>query len=181
MADRSGDLGTRGVPYKRFFGVVNRIVVDVFEEIKGITGRLLLGKDLKAQHDLDMNNYDIQNVTVLYGNEDNLLRVFAEEIDFGVDDGLGVDLALVQSVSPAAGDPDFELGNNVTPTKVYSSSPLNLYTGGIPIVLYAGSGSPEGVVTADPGSLYVNVDGGGGYTALYKKDTGSGNTGWTAV
>lgn len=37
----------------------------------------------------------------------------------------------------------------------------------------AGSGSPEGVVTAEPGSLYLDTTGG-----LYVKASGSGNTGW---
>jgi hypothetical protein len=41
----------------------------------------------------------------------------------------------------------------------------------------AGSGTPEGVVTAHPGSLFLRVDGGAG-TCLYVKQSGSGNTGW---
>lgn len=44
---------------------------------------------------------------------------------------------------------------------------------------YAGTGSPEGVVTATVGSLYSRTDGGAG-TSLYVKETGSGNTGWAA-
>lgn len=43
--------------------------------------------------------------------------------------------------------------------------------------LFVGSGSPEGVVTADTGSLYCNTAGGAG-TTLYVKQSGSGNTGW---
>lgn len=44
-----------------------------------------------------------------------------------------------------------------------------------------GSGSPEGVVTANIGCQYVNTDGGAG-TTLYLKESGTGtNTGWTAV
>jgi len=43
--------------------------------------------------------------------------------------------------------------------------------------IYVGSGSPEGVVTADPGSLYLNKSGGAG-TSLYVKQSGGGNTGW---
>jgi hypothetical protein len=45
--------------------------------------------------------------------------------------------------------------------------------------LYAGTGSPEGAVTAAVGSLYLRTDGGTG-TTLYVKETGSGNTGWAA-
>lgn len=40
-----------------------------------------------------------------------------------------------------------------------------------------GSGSPEGVITADPGTLYRNTDG-GALTSLYVKESGTGNTGW---
>jgi len=39
----------------------------------------------------------------------------------------------------------------------------------------SGSGSPEGVVTAGPGSLYTDSTAG----ALYLKTSGTGNTGWT--
>lgn len=43
--------------------------------------------------------------------------------------------------------------------------------------LRSGAGSPEGVVTADPGSLYMNSSGG----APYYKNTGTGNTGWVLL
>lgn len=41
----------------------------------------------------------------------------------------------------------------------------------------AGSGSPEGAVTASVGSTYRRSDGGAG-TSFYVKESGSGNTGW---
>jgi len=43
-----------------------------------------------------------------------------------------------------------------------------------------GTGSPEGVVVATPGSLYTRSDGSANNT-LYVKDTGTGNTGWSAM
>lgn len=43
--------------------------------------------------------------------------------------------------------------------------------------LQIGSGSPEGVVTAQVGSLYLRTNGGAG-TTLYVKESGTGNTGW---
>lgn len=43
----------------------------------------------------------------------------------------------------------------------------------------AGSGSPEGVVTAPIGSLFSRTDGGAA-TSLYVKESGAGNTGWIA-
>jgi hypothetical protein len=45
--------------------------------------------------------------------------------------------------------------------------------------VFSGSGSPEAVVTAPIGSLYVDTTGGAG-TTLYIKESGSGNTGWVA-
>lgn len=45
--------------------------------------------------------------------------------------------------------------------------------------LYAGAGTPEGAVTASPGSVYLNTSGGAG-VSLYIKESGSGNTGWVA-
>ncbi len=44
-------------------------------------------------------------------------------------------------------------------------------TGGAGIV---GTGSPEGAVTASPGTTYLNNSDGG----LWMKRTGTGNTGW---
>lgn len=43
----------------------------------------------------------------------------------------------------------------------------------------AGTGSPEGVVTAPIGSTYSRTDGGTN-TATYRKESGAGNTGWVA-
>ena len=40
-----------------------------------------------------------------------------------------------------------------------------------------GTGSPENVVTAGPGSIYLRNNGGSG-TSLYVKESGTGNTGW---
>jgi len=45
--------------------------------------------------------------------------------------------------------------------------------------IFVGSGSPESVVTANPGSLYLNTAGGAS-TTLYVKESGGGNTGWIA-
>ncbi|TMV48301.1 hypothetical protein FE783_17410 [Paenibacillus mesophilus] len=45
--------------------------------------------------------------------------------------------------------------------------------------IFHGSGSPEGVVTAPVGSLFLRADGSPGST-LYVKESGVGNTGWAA-
>lgn len=46
--------------------------------------------------------------------------------------------------------------------------------------LYYGTGSPQGNLTASPGSIYQNLSGGTG-TTLYYKASGTGNTGWVAI
>ena len=45
--------------------------------------------------------------------------------------------------------------------------------------VYAGTGTPLGVVAASPGSLYLRADGGAGAT-LYVKETATDTTGWVA-
>lgn len=50
---------------------------------------------------------------------------------------------------------------------------------GMSVMDLAGSGSPEGVITANVGSTYRRTDGGAG-TSFYVKESGAGNTGWVA-
>jgi hypothetical protein len=45
------------------------------------------------------------------------------------------------------------------------------------IEIQEGTGSPEGVITASPGTLYRRTDAG----ELYIKKTGTDNTGWGKV
>ena len=42
-----------------------------------------------------------------------------------------------------------------------------------------GTGTPQGVVTAGIGCVFIRTDGGAG-TTLYVKESGTGNTGWVA-
>jgi hypothetical protein len=64
----------------------------------------------------------------------------------------------------------------------------NLYTANLTVTnaatigaaqILSGTGSPQSVVTAPPGSIFLRTDGGSG-TTLYVKESGSGNTGWVA-
>ena len=48
-----------------------------------------------------------------------------------------------------------------------------------PVSLSYGYGSPEGIISANAGSLYTNLDGGASLT-LYVKESGSSDTGWIA-
>jgi hypothetical protein len=45
--------------------------------------------------------------------------------------------------------------------------------------IFTGAGTPESVVAAPVGSLYLRTDGSTS-TTLYVKTSGTGNTGWTA-
>tara|TARA_R110002126_G_scaffold1107_3_gene6685 strand:- start:313 stop:1950 length:1638 start_codon:yes stop_codon:yes gene_type:complete len=45
------------------------------------------------------------------------------------------------------------------------------------VSITTGTGTPEAVVTASPGALYLNLSGGAG-TTLYVKQSGTSNTGW---
>jgi hypothetical protein len=64
---------------------------------------------------------------------------------------------------------------NVSATENGPGGVIDLSGSGISIT--AGNGSPEGVVTAKVGSLYLRLNGGAG-TTLYVKQSGTGNTGW---
>lgn len=59
-------------------------------------------------------------------------------------------------------------------------SSLTFQTGASTIIgIYNGTGSPETIVTARVGSLFLRRDGGAN-TTLYVKESGTGNTGWVA-
>lgn len=61
---------------------------------------------------------------------------------------------------------------------VLSGAVQELQARALPPVI-GGKGSPENVVAAPPGMLYVNTDGGANIT-LWVKESGTGKTGWVA-
>ena len=64
--------------------------------------------------------------------------------------------------------------------RLYNGAELNFYQSGSNTRFLAGSGSPQGVQIANPGSMYLNTNGGTSNT-LWVKETGVGtNTGWAA-
>jgi hypothetical protein len=72
---------------------------------------------------------------------------------------------------------DSTSSQNITGNRLeLSASIVRLKTlSGVAIDFMTGSGAPEGVITANPGSLYTNYSAG----TLYIKTAGAGNTGWT--
>lgn len=80
--------------------------------------------------------------------------------------------------------PDGSAGSGTAAAILHSNrlelqSGVRLAVSGTDAAVYAGSGTPEGVVTAVVGSLFLRTDGGAGST-LYIKETGTSNTGWVA-
>lgn len=65
----------------------------------------------------------------------------------------------------------------LTSTFIQSLVPIKIQN--TDCAIYAGAGNPNGVITANPGSIYLNNAGGSGST-LYVKESGISNTGWIA-
>jgi hypothetical protein len=57
---------------------------------------------------------------------------------------------------------------------------IGFNAGTVGATLRSGAGSPEGVVTARIGSMYLRTDGGQD-SSVYYKESGTGNTGWLAI
>jgi len=65
----------------------------------------------------------------------------------------------------------------ITGTTVQANTSFNA---GTAAKILWGTGSPEGVATANVGSIYFRTDGSAG-TTLYTKEAGTGNAGWAAM
>ena len=83
----------------------------------------------------------------------------------------------VGSITPSA-DATYDIGST-------SARILNVYSayykfGSTTQMITNGVGTPEGAQSASIGSLFLRADGSTG-TTLYVKQSGTGNTGWTAV
>lgn len=64
--------------------------------------------------------------------------------------------------------------------QVVITVPVSFGPSGTGPIITSGAGDPDTVVTAPPGSIYMNSLGGTG-TAVYAKETGTGNTGWSPL
>lgn len=79
-------------------------------------------------------------------------------------------------IRAATGSP-VRLRSGTSTAMLVSTSGLQFASSG-PKIFY-GTGTPEGAITAGVGSQLLRTDGGAG-TALYVKESGTGNTGWVA-
>jgi hypothetical protein len=77
------------------------------------------------------------------------------------------------------GLPLFQLKGSDTTSTVFEIDANGGMTVGPGVQILTGSGSPEGVVAAARGTLYLNSSGGSN-TTLYVKEVGTGSTGWAA-
>lgn len=103
--------------------------------------------------------------------------------DFGVEQTVAAGNNTVSGVrvrSPAANPLQITAPNSrISDVTVDTATPtIHLLTSDTVKVLW-GTGTPEGVVAAGVGSLFLRTDGGAG-TTLYIKETGTGTTGWVA-
>ena len=95
--------------------------------------------------------------------------------------------ATLPLVNPTTGAPALGSGglawlqgiaNAINGTQGVVASGVNQITLGIGINVSAGTGSPNSVVSGNPGDLYLNLSGGAG-TTLYVKESGTNTkTGW---
>lgn len=97
--------------------------------------------------------------------------------------GVGSNYATCFSGNIGAGCWGFDilgpLGSRIGPAPLYHTTD-SLGNGGTLLDgWFSGTGDPNNVVTANVGSFYSRRDGGAS-TSFYVKETGTGNTGWTA-
>lgn len=140
----------------------------------------VLTAQLMVQYNANLNQPNVFGTMWFADPTDNVTE-FSQDHKVGISRGSGGTLSLrtdqnggsgsVNMISGsgiaflrAAGNPQFQLVNTVN-----SDSPG----------LYMGQGSPEGVVTATVGSIYMNTTG-GAVTSVYFKESGSSNVGWAA-
>jgi hypothetical protein len=101
----------------------------------------------------------------------------AGEIQFGTSNTIRIGLSSSGHLYSVV-DQAYNIGTLANRFNIFIGASLNLGTSASNgVIVRTGTGSPEGVVTANMGSLYLNLSGGAS-TTLYVKQTGAGNTGW---
>jgi hypothetical protein len=119
------------------------------------------------------NNNPIRAFDSAGANELNILYLGTDNFTTLGIETLGVK---TKSVFPNT-DLTFELGGGANRWNNVWTKSVTLNTGAS---FTSGTGSPEGVVSAFVGSVYLNTSGGATTTLYIKTSGGSGNTGWTA-
>lgn len=128
-------------------------------------GRTLV-RSIAEEYGLTLDRSDLTTHPVYFGT-------LASSGSLAVSDRNGDRLFTIAQVS----------GNTTVKGTLFTTNGLNVTAGAITnngVVWFVGAGSPEGAVVAPIGSPYSRTDGSTD-TALYRKETGTGNTGWVAV
>lgn len=146
----------------------------MLSQLAGTTSAALRLADTGAAANLKYGDlsFDSGVFNLLFRNDDGSLK-FAP---------FGVDTTGANPIIRPSTDDQTDLGATALAWRNVEAVNINARTRiGLGSYIYwtSGSGSPEGVVTANPGSLYSRLDG-GPTTTLYVKTSGAGNTGWTA-
>lgn len=111
-------------------------------------------------------------ITVLANNNFRVDDVVTLYVDTGAGSMNGKTF-LIESASATQFTGFYSIANfSATPSTGFAVSAVS--------TIRTGRGTPEGVVTASLGSIYTRADGAVG-TAVYIKETASGNTGWRAL
>ncbi len=118
------------------------------------------------------NGADIVNVSVVGNQGDNTDYGLWAEIGGGGGTFSGQLMYGTNNFDASTGDIN-EVGVAITPR-------IGLNAGVFGANMYRGAGSPEAVVTARIGSLYLRTDGSQA-TTVYVKESGTGNTGWVGI
>ena len=113
--------------------------------------------------------------SVAYNSKRSSLNFYSTD-DAGNNFGFSVNGSVNDSMTPNV-DVSLNLGD--PSLRFRSTYSVNFCPGAGATIWTSGAGNPNGAVTAPVGSLYTNTSGGAGST-LYVKESGSGNTGWTA-
>lgn len=86
---------------------------------------------------------------------------------------------LLQGATIVLNSDDVTIGTDSTSVVTVAADDIQFGPSGDDVHIQTGTGSPEGVVTAGVGSIFLREDGGAG-TTFYVKESGTGNTGWVA-
>lgn len=78
-----------------------------------------------------------------------------------------------------AGDNNTDIGYNGGRVKNFHLAGILYLNAAETVFISRGTGTPEGALSASPGSVFIRTDGGAS-TSFYVKESGSGNTGWVA-
>ena len=148
------------------------------------TATTAMRSDAAPAFDLTANYTMTGEWTWSYAGTGSALRLDANATNWQASFGWNGTAELAINAVSFSGAPS--LGLFVGGTRYMSISAagnVNIATGTLTVngaVIVASTGSPNGVVTGNPGDMYLNKSGGAG-TTLYIKESGSGtNTGWVA-